>query len=122
MSKVYPPSEAVTIQANVKEYNQLYHKSITQREQFWAEQSETLEWYKKWDKVLDTSKKPFFKWFVGAQTNIIHNAIDRHLKTWRRNTRPSIWARENGDLRRYSFHALNSEVTNFAIILKALGA
>ena len=122
MSKVYPPSEAVTKQANVKEYNQLYQKSITQREQFWAEQAETLEWYKKWDKVLDTSKKPFFKWFVGAQTNIIHNAIDRHIKTWRRNKLAYIWEGENGDVRTFSYHALNREVTKFANILKAMGA
>lgn len=83
MSKTYPPSDEIKNNANVKEYNELYKRSINEREKFWEEQANTLEWYKKWDKVLDSSKKPFYKWFVGAQTNIIHNAIDRHLKTWR---------------------------------------
>ena len=121
MSKVYPPSDTVKNNANVKEYNELYKKSITQREQFWEEQANNLEWYKKWDKVLDASKKPFYKWFVGAQTNIIHNAIDRHLKTWRRNKLAYIWEGENGDVRTFSYHALNREVSKFANILKAMG-
>lgn len=121
MSNVYPPSDSVKQNANVKEYDELYKKSITQREQFWAERAETLNWYKKWDKVLDDSGKPFFKWFVGAQTNIVQNAIDRHLKTWRRNKLAFIWEGENGDVRTFSYHALNREVTKFANILKAMG-
>ena len=59
-TKFYNPIDSVVKNANVKEYNELYKKSITQREQFWAEQAENLEWYKKWDKVLDTSNKPFY--------------------------------------------------------------
>ena len=121
MSKVYPPSDTVKNNANVKEYNELYKKSITQREQFWEEQANTLEWYKKWDKVLDASQKPFYKWFVGAQTNIIHNAIDRHLKSWRRNKLAYIWEGENGDVRTFSYHALNREVSKFSNVLKAMG-
>ena len=82
---VYKPSNEVVEQATVKEYDEMYKFSIENREEFWAQQAENLEWYKKWDKVLDDSNKPFYKWFVGAKTNIIHNAIDRHLKTYRRN-------------------------------------
>ncbi len=121
MSKTYPPSDEIKNNANVKEYNELYKRSINEREKFWEEQANTLEWYKKWDKVLDSSKKPFYKWFVGAQTNIIHNAIDRHLKTWRRNKLAYIWEGENGDVRTFSYHALNREVTKFSNILKAMG-
>lgn len=69
--EVYYPSAEVVKQANVPDYETLYKKSITDREGFWAEQAEQLEWYKKWDKVLDDSNKPFYKWFTGAQTNII---------------------------------------------------
>jgi Acetyl-coenzyme A synthetase N-terminus len=49
-----------------------------------------------WTTVLDDSKAPFFKWFVGAKTNIVHNAIDRHLKTHRRNKLALIWEGEKG--------------------------
>jgi acetyl-CoA synthetase len=120
-SEVYSPSKKVKEQANVKEYDEMYKHSIENREEFWAEQAETLDWYKKWTKVLDDSKKPFYKWFVGAKTNIIQNAIDRHLKTWRRNKLAFIWEGENGDLRSFSYHALNREVTKLSKILKAMG-
>lgn len=91
---VYYPSDEVVKQANVQDYDSLYKRSVEEREDFWAEQAEHLEWYAKWDKVLDDSNKPFYKWFVGAKTNIVHNAIDRHLKTWRRNKLALIWEGE----------------------------
>ncbi len=119
--EVYYPSEEVVKQANVPDYDALYQKSIEDREGFWAEQAEQLEWYKKWDKVLDDSNKPFYKWFTGAQTNVILNAIDRHLKTWRRNKLALIWEGEPGDVKTYSYHALNREVSKFGNVLKSMG-
>ena len=119
--EVYYPSAEVVKQANVPDYETLYKKSITDREGFWAEQAEQLEWYKKWDEVLDDSNKPFYKWFTGAQTNIILNAIDRHLKTWRRNKLALIWEGEPGDVKTYSYHALNREVSKFGNVLKSMG-
>jgi acetyl-CoA synthetase len=81
-----------------------------------------LEWFKKWDKVLDDSNKPFFKWFVGAKTNIVHNAIDRHLKTYRKNKLALIWESEDGkDHRTFSYFAMNREVSRMANIIKAMG-
>jgi len=115
------PSQQVVDYANVKAYDKLYQESISDREGFWAKEAEKLEWYKKWDKVLDDSKHPFYKWFVGAKTNIVHNAIDRHLKTATRNKLALIWEGEPGDLKTYSYHALNREVAEFANILKAMG-
>lgn len=120
-SEMFDPSPEVIDYANVKEYDTLYKYSIENREAFWSEQAEALEWYQKWDKVLDDSKAPFYKWFVGAKTNIIHNAIDRHLKTWRRNKVAVIWEGEPGDVRTFSYHALNREVSKFANILKSMG-
>lgn len=121
LSALYHPIDSVVENATVKEYNEMYKRSIEDREGFWAEQAETLEWYKKWDTVLDDSNKPFYKWFVGAKTNIIHNAIDRHQKTWRRNKIAFIWEGEPGDVKVFSYHALNREVTKFANILKSMG-
>lgn len=119
--EVFYPSDEVIKQANVKEYDNLYEHSIKNREGFWAEQAESLDWYKKWDKVLDDSNKPFYKWYTGAKTNIIQNAIDRHLKTWRRNKLAIIWEGEPGDVKTYSYHALNREVSKFANVLKSMG-
>ncbi len=119
--KIYPPSEDIVNNANVKDYEETYKRSIEDPEGFWAEQAENLEWFQKWDKVLDDSNHPYYKWFVNGKINIIHNAIDRHLTTERRNKIAYIWEGENGDVMYYSYHRLNREVSAFGNILKAMG-
>lgn len=120
-SPVYKPSKDVIKQANVQEYEKTYKRSIEDPEGFWAEQAEGLEWYKKWDQVLDKSNAPFYKWFVGGKTNIIHNAIDRHLDTEVRNKLAFIWEGEPGDVETFSYHAVDREVSAMGNILKAMG-
>ncbi len=95
--------------------------SIEHREEFWSEQAEKLHWFKKWDKVLDDSNPPFYKWFTGGKTNIVYNALDRHQFTATRNKLALIWEGEPGDLRTFSYHALNREVCQFANVLKSMG-
>lgn len=119
--EIYYPSQEVIDNATIKDYEALYKFSIQDRQGFWAQEAEKLEWFKKWDKVLDDSNKPFYKWFVGGKINIVHNAIDRHLKTWRRNKLAIIWEGEPGDVRVFSYHALNCSVSSFANILKNMG-
>jgi acetyl-CoA synthetase len=116
----YPPEEVVK-NAHIQDYESLYQKSIQDPQAFWAEQAENLEWYKKWDKVLDDSNPPFFKWFVGGKTNIILNALDRHLKTWRKNKLALIWEGEPGDTHTYSYYRLAQEVNKFANVLRSMG-
>jgi acetyl-CoA synthetase len=118
----YYPSKEIVRHANTKDYDALYKKSIENREGFWAEEARKLDWFKKWDKVLDDSEKPFFKWFTGGKINIVHNALDRHLRSATRNKLAIIWEGEPGDLRTFSYHALNREVSKFANILKSMGA
>ena len=119
--EVYYPSQEVIDRAWIKDYETLYRRSVSDREGFWAEEAEKLSWFKKWDRVLDDSEKPFYKWFLGGEINIIDNAIDRHLKTWHRNKLALIWEGEPGDTRSYSYYDLNREVCKFANILKSLG-
>ena len=116
--EVFHPSQQVIDYATIKEFEQTYKDSIDNPEKFWAEQAETLVWQKKWDKVLDDSNPPFYKWFTGGKTNIISNAIDRHLETANRNKLAIIWEGEPGDVKSYSYHALNREVCEFANILR----
>ena len=71
--------------------------------------------------VLDDSNAPFYNWFVGAKTNIVHNAIDRHLKTHRKNKLALIWVSETGEERTYSYFSLNRVVCQFANVLKSMG-
>ena len=89
---------------------------------FWADHARELEWFEPWDQVLDDSGAPFFKWFTGARTNIVHNAIDRHLDGPYKNKLALIWVGENGtDHLTYSYFSLNREVTQMANIIKAMG-
>lgn len=120
--EVYYPSEQVVAGARLKDWDALAEKAEKDLEGFWADEASELEWYKKWDKVLDDSKAPFYKWFVGARTNIVHNAVDRHLKTHRKNQLALVWESEDGKLERtYSYYSLNREVTRMANIIKAMG-
>ena len=119
--EVYRPAPEVIAAAHVKEYEALYKQSLKDPEGFWAERAEELEWYEKWDEVLDGSDAPFFKWFVGGKTNIVHNAIDRHLTTYRRNKLALIWIGEPGEHRTFSYFALNRNVCRFANVLKSMG-
>ncbi|MBI3242144.1 MAG: acetate--CoA ligase [Chloroflexi bacterium] len=119
---VYFPSEEVIAQATIKDWEALAERAGKDLAGFWAERADELEWYQKWDKALDDSNKPFFKWFTGGKTNIVHNCIDRHLKTWRKNKLALIWESENGkEHRTFSYFAVNREVNRFANIIKAMG-
>ncbi len=119
--KIYYPSPEVVAQAHVPDYEAVYAQALADPVAFWAERAEELDWYRKWDRVLDDSEAPFFKWFVGAKTNIVHNALDRHLNTWRRNKLAFIWEGEDGSVRTYTYGQLHREVSQFASVLKSMG-
>jgi acetyl-CoA synthetase len=118
---VYYPSAGVTEKARVKDWDALAKLAADDLEGFWAGEATELEWFKKWDRVLDDGNKPFYKWFVGAKTNIVHNCLDRYQSTWKRNKLALIWIGEQGDVRTYSYFALHREVNQFSNVLKALG-
>lgn len=120
-SEWYRPTDEIIQNAHISDYEALYHEAMQDVEGFWGERAEALDWFQKWDKVLDASDAPFYKWFVGAKTNIAHNALDRHTKTWRRNKLALIWEGEPGDKRTFSYHALWREVNKFANVLKSMG-
>jgi len=120
--EVYFPSKEVVEQARLKDWDALAQKARKDPQAFWAAEAEELEWFQKWEKVLDDTNKPFFKWFTGAKVNIVHNAIDRHLKTYRKNKLALIWESEDGkDHRTFSYYGMNREVSRMANIIKSLG-
>ena len=120
--EVYFPSHETLRHTNVKDWEALAEEARADLQGFWAKRAKELEWFRKWDKVLDDSKKPFYKWFVGGKVNIVHNAVDRHLQTYRKNKLALIWESEDGKFdRTFSYYALNREVSRFANLLKAMG-
>lgn len=122
--RVFNPPKGFAEKAHVKsmdEYKKLYGKSEKDLEGFWAEQANVIHWFKKWDKVLDYSKAPFVKWFVGGKTNISYNCLDRHLATKGDKT-ALIWEGEPvGDAKKYTYTELHREVCKFANVLKSYG-
>jgi acetyl-CoA synthetase len=120
--EVYYPSAEVIAKANLKDWDALSDFARKDIRSFWSKEAEELEWFRKWDHVLDDSHKPFFKWFSGGKTNIAHNAVDRHLKSYRRNKLALIWESEDGKSERtFSYFALNREVSRMANVIKAMG-
>jgi acetyl-CoA synthetase len=117
----YYPSEEIVKDAHVPDYEAVYNEAKADPEAFWAKQAESLDWFQKWDQVLDRSNAPFYKWFVGAKTNIAYNALDRHVKTYRRNKLAIIWEGEPGDRREFSYWRVWREVNKFANVLKSMG-
>jgi acetyl-CoA synthetase len=98
-----------------------WEKSIKNPQEFWAEKAKSIDWFRTWDKVLDDSNRPFYKWFSGGLLNICYNTLDRHLKTSKKNMLAYIWEGENGEVRTYTFYQLYREVNKLAKIFKDLG-
>jgi acetyl-CoA synthetase len=117
----YPPDHIVR-QANQPDYDGIHAAMTRDLAGEWARIArEDFEWYKEWDTTLDESNAPFYQWFVGGKVNIVHNALDRHLRTWRRNKVALLWEGENYDQRSYTYHQLAREVCRFASVLRAMG-
>jgi len=117
--KTYLPSEEFVKQANVKDAR-IYQDASEDWLGYWEKEAEKLDWFEKWDKVLEW-ELPFAKWFVGGKINVSYNCIDRHLKTHRRNKAAIIFEGEPGDSRVLTYQDLYREVTKFANVLKDLG-
>ena len=102
-------------------FAEFQQRSLSDRDGFWAEQAELIDWHRPFDQVCDYSNPPFAKWFVGGQTNLCHNAVDRHLKD-RADERALIFvSTETDEERVYSFRQLHAEVQRMAAALLELG-
>ncbi len=103
-------------------YEEMYRRSIEDPAGFWGELAAELHWYKKWDKVLDDSNAPFYRWFVGGETNICYNAVDRHALGNKRGQAAIIWeSPEARQSRTLTYFELYREVNKLAGVLKHLG-
>jgi acetyl-CoA synthetase len=120
----FPPAAAFAQRAHIKtesEYQALYRESIENPELFWAKTAGQLDWFRKFDKVLDWSNAPFAKWFVGGKINLSYNCLDRHVQSDRKNKAALIWEGEPGDSRTFTYAQLHREVCKFTNVLKGLG-
>ncbi|HUJ18103.1 MAG TPA: propionyl-CoA synthetase [Nitrospirota bacterium] len=103
-------------------YYDLFQKSIKDPEGFWGQAAEAVTWSRKWDRVLDDSKKPFYRWFAGAELNTCFNALDRHVMAGRADQAALIYdSPVTGTIRKYTYRELLDLVSRFAGALAGLG-
>ena len=96
-------------------------RSLTDRDQFWKEQSERISWHKPFEQVCDFSRPPFARWFIGGETNLCYNALDRHLAERADQAALHFISTEVDALRSFTYRELKEEVTTFAAVLRSLG-
>jgi acetyl-CoA synthetase len=113
-----PSSEKIASGAKLK---QEWQRSINNREEFWLEKAKAIDWFKPPTRALDDSNVPFYKWFPDGTLNISYNALDRHIKTAKKNKLAYIWEGEMGETRTFSYYQLYREVNKLAKVFKNLG-
>ncbi len=123
----YPPKEIVE-NSNIKKFMDKHGikdlddllKRAEDQDWYWSEMAKELEWFKPWERVLEWNL-PFAKWFIGGKINIAHNALDRHIKTNRKDKVAYIFEGEPGEIERWTYYDLYQEVNRLANALKRLG-
>jgi acetyl-CoA synthetase len=127
--RIFKPEEDFVNQTNVKQWMDEHdiktleelHKKSENWEWFWNEISkELVEWYKPYDKLVEWDA-PWVNWFVGAKYNIVNDALDKHVKSWRKNKVAFIFEGEPGDVKKYTFNDLYIEVNKLANALRKIG-
>jgi len=102
-------------------YRAFHRRSLEDRDAFWTEQAALVEWHKPFERVLDYSRPPFARWFVGGETNLCHNALDRHLAV--RGDQPAlVWISTEVEKQiSYTYRELHAEVNRCAAMMRSLG-
>ena len=121
MSQVFKPNREFSKKARVKNMCEFKELSLQAQEDFegyWGKMAkEKIDWFEPYDRVLDESDAPFYKWFVGGKLNVAYQCVERHLET-RKNKAAIIWEGEDGSKRVITYLELHYRVNKFANLLK----
>ncbi len=118
--RIFKPNVETVERAHVKNWETELEKG-KDFEKYWEEKAEDLEWFQKWDQLLDERNKPFYKWFVNGKINLAHNAVDRWIHTEKRNQVAVLYVNERGYEKKLTYYELYREVNKMANALKNLG-
>ncbi|MEW6738915.1 MAG: propionyl-CoA synthetase [Nitrospirota bacterium] len=106
----------------MRRYEEFFQKSINDPAGFWGEAAEAISWYKKWDRVLDDTNPPFYRWFSGGELNTCYNALDRHVEGGRANQVALIYdSPVTNTIQKFTYKELRDMTARFAGVLKNLG-
>jgi propionyl-CoA synthetase len=103
-------------------YQEIYERSLRDPNGFWAEAAEDIDWFERWDTVLDESRPPFYRWFSGGSLNTCYNTLDRHVDGGRGDQKALIYdSAMTGSVDSYTYRELRDEVARFAGVLQNHG-
>ncbi|MBB1653413.1 MAG: propionate--CoA ligase [Delftia acidovorans] len=102
-------------------FDDFHRRSIEERDAFWAEQARRIDWHVPPQRICDYDNPPFARWFVGGQTNLCHNAVDRHLAGRADQNALIAISTETGTEKVYTYRELHAEVQRMAAVLQSLG-
>src|SRR6201986_1682753 len=103
-------------------YRAEHARSLEDPDGFWAEQAEKRDWSKRWDKVLDASRAPFYAWFTGGELNACPNALARHAAGARAHQPALIYdSPVTGTKKTFTYRALRDRVAELAGAIAAQG-
>ena len=121
-TRVIAPSADFAARASLSrgDYERLYRRSLDEPDEFWAEVAGELAWMQPWEQVLDW-QEPHARWFVGGQTNVAYNALDRNVARGLGDKRAIVWEGEDGEVRTFTYAELLREVKKAANALETLG-
>jgi propionyl-CoA synthetase len=105
----------------MKVYSEFHQRSIQDREGFWTDQARLIHWHRPYSKVLDYTRPPFARWYVGGETNLCHNAVDRHLPARAAQKALVYVSTEVDQEKSYTYGELHLEVQRAAAMMRSLG-
>jgi len=127
--RIFKPSKDIVEKSNIKQwmnkyniksYGELLEKAENNPDWFWDELAKELEWFKSYNDILKWNP-PNAEWFLDGKFNIVHNALDRHVKSSKRDKIAYIWEGEDGETKKITYYDLWREVNKFANALRKLG-
>jgi acetyl-CoA synthetase len=116
----FPPPQSFRAHALLSD-PEVYARASADWQGWWAEQAGALHWFAPWEQVLDDSRAPFYKWFVGGRLNASYNCLDRHVQAGHGERVALHWRGESGEERDITYAQLLAEVKRCANALKELG-
>src|SRR5438309_9733173 len=118
--ETFEPSTEFRAQARLSDLA-IYDEAARDPQAWWARQAEELDWFERWDTVLDDSNPPFYKWFVGGKLNASYNCLDRHVLAGRGDRVALHWRAEDGREREITYAQLLAEGQRFGSPPESLG-
>src|SRR5579872_84 len=120
-NRTFPPSEEFKKRAQWTD-PQIYDIAAKDPDAFWASQAERLDWFQKWDTILQWDEKTkVARWFDGGKLNASYNCLDRHVQSGHGKQVAYYWEGEPGDARTLTYEDLLKETCRLANALKSLG-